>query len=177
MSQIEELHGRITAAMERIGNGVSVLAERPVAAGPDPAMVQALEEEQLANAQLQERLRSLKARHDEEMAAIQAELENSTQVQALRDELAAQNDTLRRLDQEVQRLRAANDQLRQSNAALRTANENGLGDPELINTAMRAELEGLRAARATEVAEIGAVLAKLEPLLAGTAETGLKEEV
>lgn len=84
---------------------------------------------------------------------------------------------MRRLDTDVQRLRAANDQLRQSNAALRAANESGVGEPELINQAMQAELEGLRAARATDVAEIGAVLAKLEPLLAGSAAARQGEEV
>ncbi len=177
MSQIEELHGRITAAMERIGVGVSAMAEREITAAPDPMLAQALEEEQLANAQLQERLRLLKARHADELAALRADLENAAEVQTLRAELAAQGDAMRRLDTDVQRLRAANDQLRQSNAALRAANESGVGEPELINQAMQAELEGLRAARATDVAEIGAVLAKLEPLLAGSAAARQGEEV
>ncbi len=177
MSQIEELQGRIIAAMERIGTGVSAMAERQLAALPDPGLAQALEEEQLANAQLEERLRALKARHGDELAALRAELDNSAELEALRADLAAQGEAMQRLDTDVQRLRAANEQLRQSNAALRAANESGVGEPDLINRAMQAELDGLRAARATDVAEIGAVLAKLEPLLAGAAAMPKGEEM
>lgn len=177
MSQIEELHSRITAAMERIGAGVTTLTEREAEPVQDPALIQALEAEKLANAQLEERLRALKAQHDDDMAALRAELDASAELQSLRDELEAQNTAMGRLDMDVQRLRAANDQLRQSNAALRSANETGVGEPDLINKAMQAELEGLRAARATDAAEIGAVLAKLEPLLAGTAALPMGEDV
>jgi chromosome segregation ATPase len=70
------------------------------------------------------------------------------------------------LDGELQNLRASNDQLRQSNAALRAANAEGVGDPTLINAGLEAEVEGLKAARATDQAEVNAVLARLEPLLA-----------
>jgi len=70
------------------------------------------------------------------------------------------------LDGELQGLRASNDQLRQSNAALRAANAEGVADPALINSGLEAELEGLKAARATDQAEVNAVLARLEPLLA-----------
>jgi len=73
---------------------------------------------------------------------------------------------LSELDGELQSLRASNDQLRQSNAALRAANAEGVGDPDLINTGLEAEVEGLKAARATDQAEVNAVLARLEPLLA-----------
>ncbi len=73
---------------------------------------------------------------------------------------------LAELDTELQSLRASNDQLRESNAALRAANAEGLGDAELINSGLEAEVQGLRAARATDQAEVNAVLARLEPLLA-----------
>ena len=73
---------------------------------------------------------------------------------------------LTELDRELQALRASNDQLRESNAALRAANADGIGDPSLINTGLVAEVEGLKAARATDQAEVNAVLARLEPLLA-----------
>ena len=66
----------------------------------------------------------------------------------------------------MQTLRASNDQLRQSNAALRAANAEGVADPALINSGLEAEVEGLKAARATDQAEVNAVLARLEPLLA-----------
>ena len=50
-------------------------------------------------------------------------------------------------------------------AALIDANAEGVGEPHLINRAMLAELEGLRAARATDVAESSAILAALVPLI------------
>jgi len=168
MSQIEELQSRITAAMERIGTGLAALTEQ--SGGPDAEIVSALEEEKLANAQLQERLRTLKAKHAEEIAALREELEKPGEVDRLRAELASQTEAMARLDMDVQRLRQANDQLRESNGALRQANEAGVGEPHLINKAMLAELEGLRAARATDAAEAGAILAKLEPLLANAAQ-------
>jgi hypothetical protein len=171
MSQIDELHSRITAAMERIGAGVTALAEREfaVSAAPDPALIQALEDEKLANSQLEERLRGIKQRHGNELAALRAELDATAELEQLRADLVAQTQAMGRLDMDVQRLRLANEQLRQSNAALRKANEDGVGEPQLINKAMLAELEGLRALRATDVAEVSAVLSKLEPLLASAA--------
>ncbi|SDD78624.1 hypothetical protein [Ruegeria marina] len=271
MSQIEELQGRISAAMERISAGVEALAlPRPAepsgeAETADADLVAALEDERMANAQLEERLRSLKAKHAAEIAALQAagaddqnedELERlreelaearaslanaeseaaatdmSEEVEALRTEVAllkaqldavedpeplkkelealrmqadnselvdglraeiatlkaelsnterlselqaelemlraervSHGDAMSRLDGDLQRLRKANDQLRSVVSDLRTANEAGVGEPHLINSAMLAELEALRAQRATDAAEVHAVLSKLGPLL------------
>lgn len=161
MSQIDELQGRITAAMERISRGLALLEEK-TAAAPSEDVAAALEEEKLANAQLEERIRALKQHHEEELAAARA---GGSEAERLRAELDTQTDAMARLDSELQRLRLANQQLSQSNAALREANERGVGEPHLINKAMLAELEGLRAARQTETAEAGAILARLQPLL------------
>lgn len=237
MSQIEELQSRITAAMDRIGAGIEVLAARPAAGAgePDADLAAALEEEKLANAQLGERLKSIKARHGDEIQALRDELDRAAEVDGLKTEIAAlkaelgdtsksqaqqaeldkaraevdsltaQNETLRaeaeahkaeaeklrsdaaaldakmdklgveteaqsttmaRLDMDVQRVRQSNDQLRLVNAGLRKANQENVGEPHLINKAMLAELEGLRASRATDAAEASAVLSKLETLLA-----------
>jgi len=118
----------------------------------DTAEVEALKEEvQQLKAELAER---------EGSGASKAEME------ALQAQLAKQAESAARLDMDVQRLRQSNDQLREANAALREANEAAVGEPSLINKAMLAELEGLRAARATDAAEAGAILARLEPLLA-----------
>lgn len=157
MSDIEDLQRRIMAAMERIGTGAERLVEASANGAQDPGLAEALEEEKLANAQLKERLRGLTEKH-------------STEIDALRAETAAQTEAMARLDGDLQRLRQANDQLRSSNAALREANEEGVGEPHLINKAMLAELEGLRAARAAETAEAAAVLAKLDPLLAAAGQ-------
>ncbi|MFW8593214.1 colicin transporter [Cribrihabitans neustonicus] len=309
MNQIEELQGRIQAALERIGAGTRALeaaraaevaraAETAVSNGAGNAeLEQELEEERLANAQLEERLKLLNARLKEaegkagggsgsEMAALQAELqllrneagdpaekqalraevkrlkaemeaaangaaserealedrlaeaqaENSdlkrqieelsaavgtaggngapdAEVAALREqletaesalaqaqqqvqaaqagdselaaasrqdvdaELARQNEMLIRLDSELQQLRQANEELRASNTALRAANAEGVGDASLINASMEAEIEGLRAAQASDQAQVNAVLAKLEPLLANARNLPEGEEV
>ncbi|GGH25718.1 hypothetical protein SAMN05444007_103192 [Cribrihabitans marinus] len=329
MSQIEELQSRISAAMDRIGAGVEVLGTaRPGAAPeadagagdagaePDPALLEALEEEKMANAQLEERLKRLKSRHEEELAglresggeadgeelaALRAELEElrarteapsetggedadgdlraqlaeanaalaaaeaaraaleaerqegdeadqlrqeiatlyeqldgvedpaplhdeiatlkaqletvedpaplheeitalcaraearEAEAGALRDELEAtrarladterledlnaelemlraerlsHGEAMTRLDMDLQRLRKASAQLREVNEALREANAAGLADPGLIDSGLQAELEALRAVRATDAAEAQAVLSRLEPLLA-----------
>lgn len=163
MGNIEELQSRITAAMDRIGAGVEALAQK--GGGSDAALADALEEEKLANAQLKERLRALNQKHFDEMERLQAQIAEAGSLDQIREEMQAQSRTMARLDSDIQRLRQANDQLRASNAALREANEQGVGEPHLINKAMLAELEGLRAARATDAAEAAAILAKLEPML------------
>lgn len=173
MSNIEELQGRIAAAMDRIGAGLDTIARRPApAAEPDPELAAALEEERLANAQLKERLRTLNQKHFDAIETLEAKLAENSEVMALREDLARQAAAMARLDADIQRLRLANDQLRQSNAALREANESGVGEPHLINKAMLAELEGLRAARAADASEAAVLLSRLEPLLAAAGETG-----
>ncbi|MBN7786605.1 hypothetical protein JYP51_16885 [Ponticoccus gilvus] len=113
------------------------------------ALREALEDEQMANAQLQERLRALKARPAG----------------------GPSPEAVAKLDSEVQRLRRANEGLLDSSAALREANAQGLADAGLIDRAMAAELEALRAARASEVVEVEAVIGTLEPMLADAART------
>ncbi|ETA49931.1 hypothetical protein [Ponticoccus alexandrii] len=130
------------------------LSEPEPAADPaDPAELtalrEALEDEQMANAQLQERLRALKARPAG----------------------GPTPEAVARLDSELQRLRKANEGLLDSSAALREANAQGLADAGLIDRAMAAELEALRAARASEVAEVEAVIGTLEPMLADAVRT------
>ncbi|MEO0401403.1 MAG: hypothetical protein AAF214_03410 [Pseudomonadota bacterium] len=150
MSEIDGLQQRLTAAMDRIATGMAALG--PAGAGDTSALETALEDERLANAQLNERVRKLSER--QESAAAEA-----------REVAAAAQARVSELDLELQRLRLANDQLRQSNAALRTANEEGVGEPHLINKAMMAELEALRAARAADVAEATSIIGALTPLL------------
>ena len=150
MSNIDELQRRITTAMDRVAQGLDRIGD--TAPGPDPEMVQALEDERTANAQLSERVRALKTRSDAEMAQMRAQLEEGEARMA-------------QIDIELQRLRRANGQLTEACAALRDANAEGVGDADLINQAMLAELEGLRAARAADIAENSAILAALTPLL------------
>jgi len=151
MSDIDELQRRITAAMDRVAGGLDQLGAN--SGGDTAALEQALEDEKLANAQLSERVRLLKQRQDDELADIKASA-------------AAATAQMAGLDLEVQRVRKANDELRNSNQALRAANEAGVGEPHLINKAMMAELEALRAARAVDVSETNAIIDALTPLIA-----------
>ncbi|MEX0305305.1 MAG: colicin transporter [Leisingera sp.] len=284
MNQIEELQGRIQAALERISAGSAALqearaadqtkaaeaaakaeeamaeaakaAEAAAAGAANAEVEQALEEEKLANSQLEERVKVLHARlqevggqapaPSEDVAAMQAELEllrneagdpaekealraevgrlkgemeaaantAASEKEALEDQLSEakaardslksqleqaqaagaepaesapaqdvsaeierQNETLLRLDTELQQLRQANEELRASNTALRDANAQSLGDAGLINASMEAEIEGLRATQASDQAQVHAVLAKLEPLLANARNLPEGEEV
>ena len=153
MSQTDEFGRRIAAAMERIGRAIDA-----VGGGADAAEMeelrQALEDERLANAQLEERLKTIRERQDARLHALEA----------AKDE---QRETVARLDDQLQRLRKANDQLRENNVALRSANAEGVAEPHLINKSMLAELESLRAGRAADVAEANVILGALAPLIDG----------
>jgi len=172
MSEIFELQARLSAALERIAGGVEsmpVAAPEPVVpepvaadAGEVEALKQALEDEKLVTAQLEERLRAIKAKQKE------AE-ETDAALQGTATRMAE-------LDKELQRLRKANTQLREVNQALREANQSGVGEPHLINKSMLTELEALRAARAVDVAEAETIRAALEPLLSDATEDAAEGE-
>lgn len=172
---MDALQGRIMAALDRIGQGVEAMKAVPdtAAAEDDGAEVEQvrrdLEDERLANAQLEERVKTLSARvrRAEEAGQTDARDRNAAE--------AARKEAMRRMDAELQGLRLANQQLRDNNAALREANETGVVEPHLINKAMMAELEGLRAARAADRAEIDLVLAELDRTLEGPGEAGEDE--
>ncbi|MGZ2257662.1 hypothetical protein [Roseobacter sp. A03A-229] len=155
MSEIEDLHSRIMAAMDRVARGLDTLG---TGGGDDvDALTQALEDEKTANAQLNERIRVLGERQDQALEGLQAKA-------------AEAEERLKSFDLELQRLRRANGQLAEACEALRAANAEGVGEPHLINTAMMAELEALRAARAAEIAEADEIIAALTPLLEPTPE-------
>ena len=176
MSDISELERRITAALDRIGTGLDGLeASQP--AGPDPEtqakleaaeariaeLEQWLSDEKLASAQLEERLKSVREKADRHAAAMD--------IQAFE-----QQKSTAELDHDLQRLRRASEDLRASNIALRDALEKGLSDPHLINKAMLAELETLRATRSVEMAQADAVLASLEPLVKRAAQEAARDD-
>lgn len=173
MQQITELERRITAALDRIGRGVDNLpvaatvaapvaatmaAPRPAAvpipamtpAGDDVATLRAqLEEERTAAAQLQERLRAVK---DKDLI-IQAQLQEK--VEKLTRQLDVQG-------LELQRMRKTAITLREQLRVLREAQAAGAAEPHLINKAMLAELDALRATRLSEMAELDEIAAALD---------------
>ncbi len=147
MSDIAELEKRITAALDRIGAGLGAL-------GGDGAQALAdeLAAERAANAQLEERVRAIKERQE-------------TQVAELQDEVGGLRAMVEEIDADLRRLRSVNAELRASNAALRKANAAGLADAELVNRALEAELESVRALQDGDRSEIDRALSYLEPML------------
>ncbi|MEJ6401680.1 hypothetical protein [Yoonia sp. 2307UL14-13] len=141
MSDISALERRITAALDRIRQGVATHA-----GGSD-----ALAAEQAKNAELVRRVEELKARQD-------------TQVADLTAKVAAQKEQLKALDGQLQGLRQSNAQMREMNTALREAVTQGLA-PELVDQAVASEIAALQAQRAADAAELDAILAELTPLM------------
>ncbi|MEM6760124.1 MAG: hypothetical protein AAF601_11665 [Pseudomonadota bacterium] len=154
MSEIDALHSRLNAAMDRIAAAAAGV-EAPAGADLDTLQAE-LDDEKLANAQLTERVKKMSDQLDAAVAEARGEAD-------------AAGERMKALDLELQRLRQANTQLSASNEALRRANQEGVGEPHLINKAMLAELEALRAARAADIAEADGIIASLTPLLAETA--------
>lgn len=159
MSDINTLESRITSALDRIARGLDGLEAPAAPTGISEEaqaeidrLTQALAEERTVAAQLEERVKAVKDKLDERDADMARSLQEA---QA----------SVMALDTELQQLRDVNDKLRESNVALREANAAGVADPELINAAMMAEIEALRAGRSVDLAEMGAVLTQLDAIL------------
>ena len=164
MTEITDLQARITAALDRIETGIDGL---PAKAGAESAaevarLTEALEEERTVNAQLEERLSTIKEKQDGTLDVLASEVDR------LRALLASEEET-------VARLGRVNAELRANNAALRDAIAKGVAEPHLVNKSMMAELEGLRAAQEADRAELDAVLGELGALVA-EADGGPQEE-
>lgn len=160
MDEIAELERRITAALERITRGVEKLGQVPVApvqvkpvdADELARLREELDEERMANAQLNERLKVLRTREAAAKAALQDEIERLTR------QVDDQGSEMRRLNNSAS-------QLREELRLLSDAARQGMADPQMINKAMLAELEALRAARAAETGEMADILSALGPIL------------
>lgn len=151
MTDITELESRLSAALDRIGQGLDRI-ENAGPRGDDGALGAELDAQQQANVELEDRFKALREEQDNRLAAFEARIE-------------AQNAQMAELDGQLQALRHSNAELREVAGELREAMEAELADPELIDRAMAAELEALRAERDAEVAELGAVLSELKPLV------------
>ena len=160
MSELSELEARISAALTRIKTGLDDVKSQPVAPVVEPStsdarveeMAAQLDEERTANAQLEERVKLLKERQDGKIAELEAGVE-------------AGRARSSRMDRELQRLRQVNAELRDINSQLREAVTAGVAEPHLVNKAMLAELEALRATRSADAAEMDAILEELTPII------------
>ena len=112
----------------------------------------ALAAERANSAAMMERIRTLKTREQRQEAALQARIEKLTKqldVQGL----------------ELNRLRKSMIQLREAMRVLREGSEGQTVDAAMINKALLAELEGLRAARSSETIELEEIIAELAALI------------
>lgn len=159
MSDISELQARMAAALDRIGAGLDGLEAIQPEAEPDTSEIEALqaqlEEERTANAQLEERVRTIKEKQDSTVEALAGEVERLTRL------LATQEET-------VSRLARVNSELRDNNGALRDAIADGLAEPHLVNKAMMAELDALKATQKADRAEMDAVLSELDAMISAS---------
>lgn len=160
VSDITELERRISAALERIGQGLDSLGagDRVATTGSGAQddeiarLTTALEEERGANAQLTERVRAIREKQESVVGGLERRVED----------LSAQLD---HAIEELKALKGVNAELADANRALAEASEQGVQEPHLINRSMRVELEALRAARAAEMAEMDEILSELRPLI------------
>ena len=166
MDNIAELERRITAALTRIGTGVEALSMRGIGATEAPVATladgvaeaeiarlnEALDEERMLTAQLNERLRVVRG-------------QDSAKREAFEAEIARLSHALDVQGQEAARLKRTVGSLREQLRLMTEAQAEGRIEPHLINTAMLTELEALRALRAAEASELNDLLAALDPLV------------
>ncbi len=159
MTDVSQLESRISAAFDRIDKALAGLASAQTAtsdSGEVAALQEQLEAERTANQQLEQRVLAIK----EKQETIETRLKG--EVEKLREQLEQREAT-------VQKIKKVNHRLRENNRALREANRQAVGNPELINDAMGAELDALRLSREEDRAELDAILGELKPLVEGAA--------
>ena len=154
MTDIASIESRLASALERIERGVETMGSGAGASAENAALKQKLEDEQTANAQLAERVKALADRQDQVAGPMEAKVE-------------AQAKQIAELGDELEKLRAANADLTDIATKLRDAASTGAADAELINRAVMAELDAVKAARSADAAELGTLLAQLKPIVEG----------
>ena len=154
MCQIEKLQRRIIVAMERIDSGVEALQVVNPAGGVDETSVSsALEDERLANVQLEERLKTLKENHAREIDALRSTPASDGEADALRKKLAEVTSQLASVE-------AARAELAEVKAALENNDE---------VAALKAEIETLRSLQgaADEAETLRSEVERLTPIADG----------
>ena len=113
-----------------------------------------LEAEKQAKAQLEERVKALKERQDTVVADLTAKVD-AAKSQAVVFEEKLEDLRIRFVD------------LSESAQKLRIAAVSGVTEPDLINRAVMAELDAVKALRTAEAEEVGAILNELKPIIEG----------
>ncbi|MGO4908651.1 hypothetical protein ACEN2J_10005 [Pseudorhodobacter sp. W20_MBD10_FR17] len=197
-SNIAELERRITAALGRIGAGLDKWEAAPKAVDVPPTplpkndsssdaaaqlavsmdmiaeleaevakLKTALAAEKATVAQLTERAKTVQSREPSSQGS--GQVTGQGQVDAKVEKMTQQLDVQ---GLELQRMRKSSVQLRENLRVLHEAATKNMVEPQMINKAMMAELENLRATRHTETAEMDEILAELKPLISEARNNG-----
>lgn len=154
MVEIAELEQRITAALARISAGVERLTSASDIPNETPSASQA---DIIVHLQAElDRERALRVAADSAL--------NEMRSPSGSESLAEVDRLIRQLDAQGldnQRLRSSVAQLREELRRLREAVEDSLADAPLVNRALQAELDSMRAVRASETTEMSEILAAL----------------
>ncbi|WP_145953373.1 hypothetical protein [Oceaniglobus indicus] len=154
MNDLTELERRVSAALDRIATHVDQLERAQPAPEPEPEsdlppaaeLMADLEAERAVTAQLEERVRAIRDKQD-------------NQVGILQSDLSLARDRIAQLETENAALRD------DATAAVAKKDDSGGDDTEKL----REELETLRAERKAERAELNALLSALKPIVEETA--------
>ncbi|QFT72771.1 hypothetical protein [Ruegeria sp. THAF33] len=163
MSQLEELQHRIIAAMDRISAGVEGLGGSSRNAEVNERLQAELEDERVANAQLQERLKTLKEQHEKQVDALRADLEELRTEPAGAADADALRAELEEARAKIASVEAARAELAEAKAAL--DNNAELDALKAENERLRAELDGIE-----DPSALKAELEQLRELLAQAKE-------
>lgn len=160
-ARLQAAFGRIAAGMAKwpeAGATAEAVPEEVSEAAPEPqtgeleALRSELEDERTANAQLNQRVRQIKSRHEETVAELEAQL-------------AAALERADAAEQATDKVRRTSEEMRKIMGEIEAAAQDGAVDAHLINRAMMAELEAMRAERTADAAEIADIMSALAPLV------------
>lgn len=163
----EQLETAQTAQAEEAGGDTDTDAPED---GTDPEELQAeLERQREVETVLRRRIARLRGERKAARADQNAAMEQLEEVQGKLDQLQALVDSSApEASGELARLRESNQALRDTVEEMRESIASEAGyDPDLVSSALAAELESLRADRAAEAAEARAILSEIRPVLEG----------
>jgi|GEM_PF-205121 len=193
MSDIADLESRLSAALDRIAQGVDQLgADQSDATAADVAdQSETVIEQATRIAELESELaaeRSAKATLEAQVDTLTQEAvaakdapapvaapmsgdvdalnkAHADELEYMRSVSAAEREAWKGLNSRLVRMRRTNRLMRYNAATMRKAAEEKVVDAEAINQSLQAELEALQAAQEVERAETDVILKTLQPLL------------
>ncbi|UZD92347.1 hypothetical protein [Cognatishimia activa] len=182
MSEIADLENRLSAALDRIAQGVDQIDVNPAASAPSSEgsdaqaeriaeLEAALAEERSAKAVLEEQIKTLSgaaaanaaSTSDGDFDALKKA--HAEELEYIRAVSASEREAWEGLNSRLVRMRRTNKLMRSNAAQMRQAATAKVADAEAINQSLQVELEALQAAQELERAETDVILKTLQPLL------------